>query len=228
MVRRLALVGGVVAAVFALSQFLLPAAVNEIVSGAMLSLTDTDKVEVQVEEFPAIYMLGGHFDRIAVRASDARADKIVFDAFEMNLKNIQIDMLNLILRRSLTLRSAEDITLRAVVSEAQLASTINQSVKGARDAEVSILPDKVTVRSKLAIGGLVSATVVLEGKIVAEDGQIVFKTHNASIDNALLGRFGGSVFTSLVLVDLNKLPFDVRVKNVALDDGKAMIYADNH
>lgn len=228
MAKRLTILGGIIIILIVFSQLLLPSALSEIVAGAVMPLLNTEKVEARVEKFPAVWMIDGQFDRITVKARDAQADKVMFDELELDLDHVRIDIGNLVRQRKLTMQSAENITLRGVIAERELASMINKTVKGAKNAAVRITPGKIEVKSDFSLGGVLRATVALEGKIIALDDQIVFKTEQFAIDNSMLGKFGGAVFTDLVLLDLKKLPFDVSVKDVVLEDGRTVIYANNH
>jgi len=228
MARRLMIMGGIFVLLLAFSQILLPFAISDVIGAAMTKLTSADKVEAKAEKSPAIMMLAGKFDTISVKATGAKTDKIVFDEFDIKLNNVHVDMASLIQNRSLTMKSVDDVTIKAVISEAELARTINQTVKGAKNAEVSITPEKVTATSRLSMGGLVNAKVILEGKFVSTDHTIIFHTEHFQIDNSMMGKFGGVLLTDITLIDLKKLPFDVTVKNISLEQGKAVVYAESH
>ncbi len=228
MARRLMIMGGILILLLAFSQILLPLAISEVIGVAMTKLTSADKVEARADKSPAIMMLAGNFDTISVKAFGAKTDKVVFDEFDINLSNIDVDMGSLIQNRTLTMKSVEDVTVKAVISEAELARTINQTVKGTKNAEVSITPEKVTATSMLSMGGLVNAKVILEGKFVSTDNAIIFHTEHFQVNNSIMGKFGGALLTDITLVDLKKLPFDVTVKNITLEQGRAVVYAESH
>lgn len=228
MARRLMIIGGILIILLAFSQILLPLAISDVIATSMTKLTSADKVEAIADKSPAFMMLAGNFDTISVKAAGAKTDKVVFEEFDMNLKNIHIDMGSLIQNRMITMKSVDDVTVKAVISETELARTINQSVRGAKNAEVHITPEKVTATSMLSIGGLVNAKVILEGKILSTDHTIIFHTEHFQIDNSMMGKFGGALLTDITLIDLKKLPFDVAVKNITLEQGKAVVYAESH
>ena len=222
------IMGGILVLLLAFSQILLPLAISDVIATAMTKLTSADKVEARADKSPAIMMLAGNFDTISVKAIGAKTDKVVFDEFDIDLNNVHVDMASLIQNRSLTMKSVDDVTVRAVISEAELARTINQTVKGAKNAEVSITPEKVTATSRLSMGGLVNAKVILEGRFVSTDHTIIFHTEHFQINNSMMGKFGGALLTDITLIDLKKLPFDVTVKNITLEQGKAVVYAESH
>ena len=228
MARRLGIIGGIIILFLIFGQILIPKAVSNVINKSIVTLTNAEKVDVEVKKDPALLMLTGQFDDIVIKAERAKTDKVIFDQFDINLHNVRIDMGELMKTYQLGNASIEGVVLRAYVSQAELAHAINQSVKGAKDAKVEITPEQVKVSSILNIGGLINAEIRLEGTIASEAGKIVFKTEKFYIDNGMIGNFSGKLFTDLVLLDLKQLPFNVEVKSVVLEQGRAVIVADNH
>lgn len=228
MAKRFIMIGGALILLLVFSEFLLPSAISDVVATAMKNVTSADQVNAKVEKSPAIMMLAGNFDAITVKVKNAKTDQVVFDEFDVTLQNAQVDMANLIQKRNLTMKSVEDVTIKAIVLEDELARAMNQSVKGIKNAKVSITPGKVTATGSFSMGGFINAKIILEGNIITTDQKIVFHAEHFQIDNSMVGKFGGTLVTDLTLVDLKKLPFDVTVKNVTLEEGKAVVYADSH
>lgn len=227
MLKRFGFVFVVLALILFFSQFLLPIAIADILGDAMATATRAEKTDAQVEKMPALLMLAGNFDHVRVHAEAAKTDKITFDRFDVEMKQVKIDMYALVRTRKLEEVSAQSVKVEAVVSENELAHAINKSVKGAKDAKVSITPEKVTAEGVVSIGGVINAKVRLEGKIVSQDGKILLQTENFQINHGVVGKLGGKMMTDLVLVDLVELPFHVTVKNITLEQGRAVIHADN-
>lgn len=228
MIKRFVFFGGIIILLLLFSQFLVPAAISDVAAGAIKTLARAEKVEVEVKKFPAVLMLGGQFDEINIKAAGVQTERIVFDAIDLYVKQANLDMMALVRTRTLTMQAAGDIAIKGILSEAQLASTINKTVKGAKNAEVKISPDKVKVKSTISLGGIINAAIALEGKFIVVNDKIVFTTEHFNIDNGIIGKLGGSIFTDLVLVDLKQLPFDVVVKDIVLEEGRAVVYANNH
>ena len=227
MVKRLAVLAGFLAVIAVAAQLLLPAAVSDFAGDAVASLTHARTAQARIETVPAVRMALGRFDRIWAEAQGAQFNKLAFDTLELDMADVQLDMKKLLLERKFALQSAKDITLRAVVSEETLASLINRSVKGVKNAEVRIAPEKVSVKAQLAFGNFLQAAVRVDGTLRASEGQIVFVTEEVVLDYKGLGNFGASVFTDLALTKLDALPFGVSVKDVVLEDGRAVLYANN-
>ena len=228
MLKRLTIWGIVFIILIGLSQIFLPMAVSGGIAKAIKVFADTEQVQVQAEKFPAFFMLGGNFDKITVQAKGAQTDKIIFDNLEIQLEDVQIDALSLFNKNEFLMKKVRNADLKAIVSEKELASLINRKIKGAKNAEVIITPEKVIVKSTLSLGNVVNAEVMLEGKIIVSDNRIVFTTERFDIDNSTFGKFGGSVFTDLVLADFKQLPFEVKIKKIELGNKQVLIFADNH
>ena len=209
-------------------ELFLPMMMSNAVNQGLMSLTGSNQVVAKLTKKPAVLMLGGNFDSIQIKAQHAKIDKFVFTEMNIALTNAQIDMGKLISSRVVDLQSVDDVDIIAVVGQDELANYLNQSVKGVKNAVVVITPDKVKASSTFAVGGVVSVAVSLEGKIVS-DGQILkFVTDKFLINNMSTGNIGGSLLTEIPLVDVNKLPFHVNIRDIAMENGKVTLYLDNH
>jgi len=210
------------------TELLLPKVMSTVVKQGMMNLTGSDHVTATLTKEPAVLMLGGQFDRIAIQADHAKIDKIVFSQMNMVLDNAQLDMGKLLKGSAVDLQSADDVAITAVVAQDDLAQYLNQTVKGIKNAAVVITPDKITASSTFALGGFVNLAVSLEGRIVGDGQKIKFVTERFLINNALTGNLGGGLLTEIPVVDLNKLPFQVNVRDIVMENGKVTIYLEHH
>ena len=228
MSKRLLLGLVVVLVLVAASELLLPLVMSNIVNQGLMSLTGSNQVVTKLTQTPAVFMLGGKFDRIQIKAEHAKIDKIVFSEMNIALTNAQLDMGKLFTSRLIDLQSVDNVDIIAVVDQEELARHLNETVKGVKNAVVVITPDKVTASSNFAIGGVVNVAVSLEGRIVSDGQKIKFVTDRFLINNRLTGNIGGSLLTEVPIVDINKLPFHVNIRDIVMENGKAILYLDNH
>lgn len=212
----------VVAAEVALSQI-----VSNAVAQGMNSLAPSEKVSAKVTKSPAIAMLGGSFDLVALDTVNTRIDKIVFGEMHTTLKEVQLDRERLFLRREIAVETVQDINLTAVLTQEELARYINQNVKGVKNAQVTITQGKVQAGSQLSLGGIASLAVTLDGKVISDGTRIKFVTDRFLINNSSVGNIGGAMLTEIPLVELKNLPFGVTVKNIVMENGRVVISADN-
>lgn len=210
------------------SELLLPKILSTVISQGMMKVTGSDHVDVSLTKKPAILMLDGQFDQIRIVADHAKIDKITFSQMSIALHNARLNMGKLLGSRMVDLQSVDGVSIAAVVEQDDLAQYLNHSVKGVKNAVVAITPDKIKASSTFAIGGFANVAVSLEGRIVGDGQKIKFVTERFLINNTLTGNIGGSVLTEIPLLDLNKLPFNVTVRDIVMENGKVTIYLDNH
>lgn len=225
--KRLIFVVLLIVILVAGSELLLPKVMSTVVSQGMMNVTGSDHVETSLTQRPALLMLGGHFDQITIVADHTKVDKIVFSQMSIALHNAQLNMSKLMSKRVVDLQSVDKVAIAAVVGQDDLAQYLNHAVKGVKNATVVITPEKVKASSTFAIGGFANVAVNLEGRIVGDGQKIKFVTDRFLINNTLTGNIGGSLLTEIPLVDLNRLPFNVNVRDIVMENGKVTIYLDN-
>ncbi|EIW20951.1 MULTISPECIES: DUF2993 domain-containing protein [Pelosinus] len=208
-------------------EVLLPMILSDIVAKGMRGLVGSEQVTATLTKRPALLMLGGNFDNITVNARQAKVDKLVFDDMSITLKDAQLDIGALITRRLVAFQSIGDVEIRGTVTQDELARYLNQTVKGIKNAVVDIQSDKIKASSSFSLGGFANVAVTLEGKIVGDGQKIKFVTDQFLLNNRMTGNLGGALLTEVSLVDLNKLPFHVNVRDIVMENGKVILYLDN-
>lgn len=228
MSKRLIFVIVLLAALFIAIELFLPIIMSDIVNQRLISLTGSDHTSTKLAARPAVLMLGGKFDSMQIKAEHAKIDKITFSEMNIALTNAQIDMGRLFSDRAVALKSADEINITAVVGQDELAQYLNQAVKGVKNAAVVITSEKIKASSTFAIGGFANVAVSLEGRIVSDGQKVKFITDRFLINNALTGNIGGALLTEIPILDVNKLPFHVKVRDIVMENGKVTLYLDNH
>lgn len=225
--KRLIFVGLLVLLLVIGSELLLPLVMSTVVKQGMMNVTGSDRMEATLTKKPAIRMLTGEFDTITMVADHAKIDKIVFSQMEIALTKVQLDVGKLLRNRVVDLQAVDNVTITAVVTQEDLAQYLNHAVKGVKNATVVITPEKIKASSMFAIGGFANVAVSLEGRIVGDGQKIKFVTDRFLINNTLTGNIGGSLLTEIPLVELNKLPFNVNVRDIVMENGKVIMHLDN-
>ncbi|MCE5286482.1 MAG: DUF2993 domain-containing protein [Pelosinus sp.] len=227
MIKRLVMLFVVIAGLAALSEAVLPSVASELISQGLASQTGSEAMQTTAEKHPAVYMLGGQFDKLAIQGTNIKMERIVISELRAKLTDVQVDMNALLQQRKIGIKSVKNIDLTAVLTQEELAACLNKSVKGVKNAAVSITPDKVKVTSNFAVGGLASLAVTLEGRIVSDGEKIKFVTQNFSLNNRLMGSIGGAALTEIPLFEVKKLPFHVSVRDIVMENGRVIINALN-
>ena len=210
-------------------QIILPKLVSDIVAQGLRDLTGSKQVTARVEKNPALFMLGGQFDRVTADASDVQTDKITFRNMHIALGGVAVNMPSLLTGRKLVLEKVDDVAVTATLTQEEIAAYLNTSVKGVKNAVVNITAGKVEVTSVLTLGSIARVDVRLEGRIAGdrENRRIKFVAERFWINNSPVGSLGGALLTEVPLVDLKKMPFGVNVRDVVMEQGQVVIHTDN-
>ena len=227
MFKGLTILGIFIILLIGISQMFLPALLANRLTAAMQTRLQTEQVVANVEQSPAFTMLLGRFDTIDVKAENAVLNKVQFDELNLHVNKAQLDLQKLLFAQSFSVQTAQDISLKGVLSEQQLAAALSQNESNLQDVKVQVTPDQIHIQGGIPLLGK-SISVTVEGRLLVDQNRILFRMEKVDIKNALLGKMGSNLFNDLVLVDLNKLPFDVMLTKVEQEDGKVVITADNH
>jgi len=205
----------------------LPALLANRLTAAMQNRLQTEQVVASVEQSPAFTMLLGRFDTIDIKAENAVLNKVQFDELDLHVNKAQLDLPQILFDQHFSVQTAQEISLKGVLSEQQLAAALSQKENKLQDVKVQVTPDKIHIQGGISLLGK-SISVTVEGRLLMDQNRILFRMEKVDIKNALLGKMGSNLFNDLVLVDLNKLPFDVMLTKVEQEDGKVVITANNH
>ncbi|WP_371372049.1 DUF2993 domain-containing protein [Sporomusa aerivorans] len=210
-------------------EILLPKLVSDAVAQGLRDQTGSAKVTAKVDKSPAIFMLGGQFDRVLADASDVKTDKVTFRNMHIALGGVAVNMQSLLFGRKLELKNVDDVEVTATLAQEEIANYLNSSVKGVKNAVVTISSGKVEVVSALTFGSIARVDVKLEGRVIGdrENRRIKFVADRFWINNSPVGSIGGALLTEVPLVDLKKMPFGVNVRDVVMEQGQVIIYTDN-
>lgn len=215
--------------VLAAVEVVLPKVVSDAVAQGLRAQTGSKQVTARVDKIPALFMLDGKFDRVTADVDEVKTEKITFRTMHVSLSDGKVNIQELLTNRKLVLEQVQDVELTAVIGQEELATFLNNSVKGVKNAVVAITPGKIQVTSALTVGGFARLDIKLEGRIASdrENRRITFVTDRFWLNNTPVGNIGGSLLTEVPLVDLKKLPFNVNVRDVVMEEGQVIIYTDN-
>jgi len=227
MFKGLTILGIFIILLIGFSEMFLPALLANRLTAAMQTRLQTEQVVASVEQSPAFMMLLGRFDTIDVKAENAVLNKVQFDELDLHVNKAQLDLQQILFAQSFSVQTAQEISLKGVLSEEQLAAALSQKESKLQDVKVQVTPDQIHIQGGIPLLGK-SISVTVEGRLLVDQNRILFRMEKVDIKNALLGKMGANLFNDLVLVDLNKLPFDVMLTKIEQEDGKVVITADNH
>lgn len=225
--RKLWKVVGAFVLVVAAIEVLLPFILSALLAQGMANLTGVDRAAVMVSKRPAVLMLGGAFDKIAVNAESVKTDKIILRDFRAELEDAQLDMGALLTRKVVVLSSARAAKVQAAVTQEELAHFLNTSVRGIKNARVTIIPDKVEAAADFSLGGFANISLVLQGRMIGEGTKIKFVTERILVNGLASGNLTMGTLAEIPIADLKSLPFNVHIREVDMEAGRVVLHADN-
>jgi hypothetical protein len=92
MLKRLVMPFTVIALLIALSEAVLPALASTLIAKGLASRITSEDIKIVAEKHPALLMLGGQFDSLAVEGSDIKTERIVISQLNAKMTDVQLDM----------------------------------------------------------------------------------------------------------------------------------------
>lgn len=208
-----------------ISEVLIPWMIASLMSGGMMKIVGSQRVDVKAQKSPGLFMLAGKFSKINVDAFNAKIGKVVFSEVKTTLRDVDIDMGELLGDKRLQFKSLGTTDLVAQIRQEELAKVVNDNINGVRNTKVTMTPEGVHIVSQLAIGPF-KADISLEGRIISDGNNIKLVTQKLALQNTQIGNLGG-LTKEITLVEVQQLPFGVKLRQVVMDNGKVLLYADN-
>ncbi len=208
-----------------ISEVLIPWTAAALMTGGMKKIVGSQQVDVKAQKSPGLFMLGGKFNKINVDAVNAKIGKVVFSDVKATLRDVEIDIGELLGERRLQFKSLGTTDLVAQIGQEQLAKVVNDNIKGVQNTKVAMTPEGVHITTQLTFGPF-KADITLEGRIITDGNSIKLVTQKVALQNGI-GNLGGGLSTEITLVEVQQLPFGVKLRQVVMDNGRVSLYADN-
>jgi hypothetical protein len=184
-----------------------------------------EAVHVNISTFPAVELLQGTVDNLAVDVREAVMSGLTIEAFLVDAHNLQIDMPALRQDKKLIVQAADALTVTATVAEAdlnayfaQVSGTSNLKVKldpaeTTLTGDVFVLgrPVEITVKGHFAITGPTRVAFVVDDLLVLQTRLPKF------IVEPLAGKWSAEF-------DLAKAPVPLEIKDLRIEKERLYIY----
>ena len=210
---------------FAGATYVLPSYISNQVSGRITRSLQTEEVQAKVDTTPSFMLLFGHIDNIDIVATNPKIDKVQFNELSVEGQDVEVNVQELLLARRLIIDSAENLTVRGIIDEKNLATLLTEQVDKITDITVSITPNSVEATGKISFFGQ-EATVHVNGIMVLEGKNVLFRITNVDTSNKLFGKIGISLTKDVFLVSADKLPLEgAKFTRVEQQNGQVLIEA---
>ena len=208
-------------------QYWLPSAISAQLVQVISRKVDSDNVKVNIEQVSIPQLFSGKIKKVTLTAQNAKLDKLIVSDFQDRLQEVEFDIATVLAGR-VEPKNIGDAVIKLAITQEELSRYVNESVKGIKNATVTITPEKIRIKCNFSVGGLLNVEVALDGKVAADKQKIRFVTERFSLNNTSVGNIGGSALTQIPLANVEELPFGVKVREVNMEQGKLVVEADNH
>lgn len=224
---RKLLMGLILVVVIALAgaTYILPTYISNQISGRIERSLQTDTVRADIDTSPSFMLLFGQVDKIDIKATNIKLDKVNLNELSLKGENIEISVQDLLLARRLVINSADNLTITGLIDENNLAQLLAKEVDKISDITVKITPDNVEATGKVSFLGQ-EATINVKGIVVVEGKNLLFRITDANTENRLFGKIGISLTKDVFLVSADKLPLEgAKFTRVEQQNGQILIEA---
>jgi len=202
------------------TQFFLPAFAQQQALAVLRSEAQAENAQVAIAAAPAVKLLFGKMDTLSLSAQNAMVGQIRVENLDLQGKNVQVNMNDLLFSKKLRFDAADSLVLKGTIKEDALVAALHKKVDKLKDVEVEVTPDAVLIQGNVPLAGR-KIEVSIEGTIRAQDGGIYFHMRKTSIHNAILGKAVlGSLFEDIMLADLRTSPFQLEATDVVQKNGE--------
>lgn len=218
----------------ALTNFVLPNIVSNILKEQIVKSTAAQEVDVALSSSPNFKIAFGDIETIHGTADSGRIGDIDFKNLTADGEKIKLDVKELLFpnkdlsaqeRTAKILKSAEKIELRGIIGEEDLQAYIMSKTDKLENVKLKITPEEVTVASQIRIMGRL-ADVDLAGNFFIENGDVYFRLTNLDVRNTIirhiqLDKFWGDVR----ILESATLPINLKFDSVELREGEVLLTA---
>ncbi|WP_462331447.1 hypothetical protein [Schwartzia sp. (in: firmicutes)] len=202
----------------------MPPIASKTVESRLETALRTDKVDASVRTTPAILMLFGRFDTMDVSAEHAMLGDVKFSSLSLKGRGVDMPVTGLE-DGKIEVKSADELVITGVVTEADLADTLMRKVDKVREVKVTMTPQRISADGKAKLMGF-TADVHLEGVLLEDSGCLYFRMTRLDLKNALLGRaLTGDLFGDIMLADFRTMKLPVELDSVEQQTGQVTLTA---
>jgi hypothetical protein len=211
--------------VFVLSELVLPYIIGKKIETGLAKAYATNDIHVTVKARPALMMLGGNFSTITINGHNIRTDKdkLTISVLSTVFKDTSIDLHRLISDRIVVFRQVGSFDGTIILQEQEITQFVAQAIKGFKNVQVTLLPEKMKVSGEWTLGPA-SVALVMDGKLRGDKTQLKFVADQVFLNSSVVaGNFGGSTMTEFKLFDTKKLPVEATIRDVIMEEGRVVI-----
>lgn len=215
----------IVVVVFAATQIFVPPLLEARVGEGLTPLANGAPVHVKLSSFPAYRMLTGSVARFDVRVEDFSVDGLPVAEFQMNARNVDVDVGRLLQGEALPVRGAERFAVEIVVTEDGLERYVNDALAFPGRVTTELTSEGLRLSGDVTLLNNV-VPVVVTGKFQRTGTtEIVFVPDDVAVQGTALPAFMVTVLREAYTmdIDLNDAPLPLLVDEVLHESGRLIL-----
>lgn len=206
--------------------YALPSYINSQIETKIQQKIKAEQVTAQIETSPNYMLLFGDVDNLNLEATNVNLDKVTLNKLTVNGTNLDISVEDLLLARRLVINSADTFSIVGTIDEANLAKLLNEKVSNISNIAVTIAPSGIVATGKISFFGH-SVDVIVNGNIVLENNNLIFRISDVSTANDFLGKINLNLKKDIQIGNSQSLPIDgAQFTNVEQQNGQILIEAN--
>ena len=187
--------------------YFLPSLIESRISSEVQEKINADAVQVNIVSSPQYMLLLGKVDELDISAGDVKLGDTALSALDVQGRNLDISLEDLLLARRLVISSADQLTVRGTLSEQALTRLLNEKVDGVSDITAQIRPEGIDATGRIALFGRY-ADLHIRAKVFIEGSQLMLRITDIDTSGGVFGRIGVSFTKDIPLADTSSLPVE--------------------
>lgn len=223
--KRISILIGIVVLAAAFCQLLLPGIIGGNLANRIKEAARAENVTANVRAMPGFMLLAGQMDNLDVVVDNAWLGDIQVSRLTLHGENLQVDYSALDSRDGSAIQSADNLELTGVITQQALQDMLVKKMEKVDNLHVQMDADKISATGQVKLLGRM-ADIILEGKVLPENGGLYFHMTRLDIRNAVLGQAVlGNFFGDILIFDLYNSPIRAEIDDVQQQAGQVTIKA---
>lgn len=212
-------------AIFLGTQYMIPTFVNHQVEQNFYQNFEIEKADVNVNTFPAFYLLLGDIDNLNVELSGVKIKSgLRFEKLELRAKAIKYNLGELVKSHNLQISSMQDGKIEAILMQKDLNDFLQTKLSGIKNTEIKIENNVVLLKGDIDIAGMIKGHAKIKGNLFLNKNALVFSPLEFSIGGINILGINQSMLSDINIYNFNDFPVKVEAYKIVTENGKLHLF----
>lgn len=206
-------------------EFILPDLLASTLQKRLTDRLATRDVVVNLSSSPNAMAALGRVDHLQIIAHSAKLGEIYVEELTAEGGGVRVNMPALVKDGVFEIQSAEELTLRGIVTELNLKELISRRVEKLENVQVKITPEEVLVTANIKVFGR-TVDAEMTGLVLEDSGSLYFRMTRLQVKNVFPGKLSlDNFFGDIQIVKPDRLPLGAEFEQVEMQEGRVLISA---